>query len=109
MPLVTVSEMVRFAVPTGSTVLAGAAGLGRPVTWARLLRARPATLGVVEPGEVWLLSAGALHQAGDPRAVARLIRDVAGAGVVAFVVGESLRPEALAVAERVGAPVVLRP
>jgi PucR family transcriptional regulator, purine catabolism regulatory protein len=109
MPLVTVSEMVRFALPPGSSVLAGAAGLGSPVAWARLLRARPTSLGRVEQGEVWLLSSGALQQVGDPRAVARLIGDLAGAGVVAFLVSERLPADALAEADALGVPIVLLP
>ena len=38
MPLVTVSEAVRFALPAGARVLAGTAGLGNTVQWARVLR-----------------------------------------------------------------------
>jgi PucR family transcriptional regulator, purine catabolism regulatory protein len=109
MPLVTVSEVLRFALPPGALVLAGAAGLGRPVTWARLLRVRPASLGRVEQGEVWLLSTGALQQVGEGRAVARLVGDLAAAGVVAFLVADRLPDEALAEADAVGVPIVLLP
>jgi purine catabolism regulator len=108
-PLVTVSEVLRFALPSGSTVLAGASGLGNMVSWARLLRARPASLGRIESGEVWLLSSGALQLMGDPRAVARLVRDMAEAGVVAFVLGETVGREAMHEADEVGAPLVLLP
>ena len=72
MPLVTVSEMLRFALPAGSTVLAGAAGLGNAVSWARLLRARPTNLGRIETGEVWLLSTAALQLMGEMRSIARM-------------------------------------
>ncbi len=109
MPLVTVSEMVRFALPPGTAVLAGAAGLGSAVSWARLLRARPTSLGRVEQGEVWILSSGALHQVGDPRAVARLFGDLAMAGVVAFLLGHQPSDEVLAEADSAGVPVVLLP
>src|SRR5688500_804700 len=107
MALVTVSEVLRFALPAGSALAAGAEGLGSHVTWARLLRSRPASLGRVEQGEVWLLSAGALQHVGDPRAVARMIRDMVQAGVVAFVTAERPAEDALAEAERVGVPVIL--
>lgn len=109
MPLVTVSELVRFALPAGSVVLAGHAGLGSPVSWARLLRARPTSLGRVEQGEVWLLSPGAVHQVGDPRAVARLVGDLATAGVVALLLGHQPATEVLAEADANGMPVVLLP
>lgn len=90
-------------------MLAGAGGLHQSVTWARLLRSRPATLGTIEPGELWILSPGALQQAGDARSQARLIRDVSAAGVAAFVIAERLTPEALDEANSVGVPVVLLP
>ncbi len=105
MALVTVSEVARFALPVESTLLAGAAGLSRPVTWARLLRARPAALGSIEPGEVWLLSSSLLHHAGDHRATARLLRDVAATGVVAFVVNERVAADVLAEVDQCATPV----
>src|SRR5918912_1035256 len=100
MPLVTVAEVMRFALPAGATLQAGAGGLTSTVTWARLLRARPAALGRVERGEVWLLSSAAIGQFGDARAVARLIHDMAGAGVVAFLTSERLHADALLEAEQ---------
>ena len=109
MPLVTVSEVVRFALPPGATVLAGAAGLGNGVSWARMLRARPTSLGRLEQGEVWLLSSVALQLVGDARAVARLIADMGQAGVVAFVITEPVGAEPQAEAERIGVPLVLLP
>ena len=52
MPLVTVSEVLRVALPPGTEVVGGAEGLGNAVTWTRLLRARPASLGRIEHGEM---------------------------------------------------------
>jgi len=109
MPLVTVSEMLRFALPSGSTVLAGAAGLGNAVTWARVLRARPTNLGRIETGEVWLLSTAALQLIGEMRAIARLVGDMAQAGVVAFVVPEPVGLDTHAEAEQIGVPLILVP
>src|SRR5438552_19079513 len=93
MPLVTVSEVLRLALPPTTEVVAGAAGLGNAVTWARLLRARPTSLGRIEQGEVWLLSSAALQLVGDPRAVGRMIRDMAQAGVDASVTHEPANQE----------------
>jgi PucR family transcriptional regulator, purine catabolism regulatory protein len=106
MPLVTVSELLRFALPAGSNVLAGSAGLLQPVSWARLLRARPANLGRIEAGEVWLLSSGALQLLGDARAIGRMIRDMALAGVVAFVTADPMPAEACAAAEDAATPLI---
>src|SRR5579859_6577981 len=99
MPLVTVSEVLRLALPSATEVVAGAGGLGNAATWARLLRARPTSLGRIEQGEIWLLSAAALQLVGDQRSIARMVRDMGQAGVVAFVTREALGSEAHAEAD----------
>jgi purine catabolism regulator len=109
MPLVSVSEILRLALPPSTEVMAGGTGLGNPVTWARLLRARPASLGRIEQGEIWLLSAAALQLVGEPRSVARMIRDMGQAGVVAFVTPEPLGAEASAEADDANTPVLRVP
>jgi sugar diacid utilization regulator len=90
-------------------VAAGARGLGNAVTWTRVLRARPASLGRIEQGEMWLLSTAALQLVGDPRAVARMLRDMAQAGVVGFVTPDSLGAEAEALADEVATPILRLP
>src|SRR5690349_17164860 len=106
MPLVTVSEVLRLALPPTTEVLAGAGGLGTAVTWARLLRARPTSLGRIERGEIWLLSSAALQLVGDRRAIARMVREMGDAGVVAFVTPESLGAEAHAEADQMRTPIL---
>src|SRR5689334_17153831 len=106
MPLVTVSEVVRLALGPTTQVVAGGGGLGNGTSWARLLRTRPASLGRVEQGEIWLLSSAALQLLGDARSVARMIEDMATAGVVAFVTPEALGPEVIAAAEAAQTPVL---
>ncbi|MEA3059476.1 MAG: PucR family transcriptional regulator, purine catabolism regulatory protein [Sphingomonadales bacterium] len=109
MPLVTVSELLRLALPPTTELVAGAAGSGNAVTWARLLRARPANLGRIEQGEVWLVSAAALQLVGDGRSIARMIREMAQAGVVAFVTPEVLGAEVHAEADAAGTPLLRVP
>jgi purine catabolism regulator len=106
MPLVTVSEVLRLALPPTAEVVAGAGGLGNAATWARLLRTRPTSLGRIENGEIWLLSTAALQLVGDRRAVARMVREMGQAGVVAFVTPEPLGHEVLAEADAVQAPIM---
>jgi purine catabolism regulator len=106
MPLVTVSEVLRLALPSTTEVVAGADGLGNPATWARLLRTRPTNLGRVDNGEIWLLSTAALQLLGDGRSVARMVRDMGQAGVVAFVTPEALGPEVSAAADDVRTPLL---
>lgn len=109
MPLVTVSELLRFVLPSGSNVVAGTGGLSNTVSWARLLRARPTTVGRIEPGEVWLLSAAALQLLAEPRALGRMVRELSEAGVVAFVLTEPTPDEALVDANEVRTPIILLP
>src|ERR1051326_4929941 len=106
MPLVTVAEGVRLALPSSTQVVAGAGGLGNAATWARLLRTRPTSLGRIESGEIWLLSSAALQLVGDRRAVARMIADMATAGVVAFVTPEPLDAEVMAAADAAQTPIL---
>src|ERR1051326_6040210 len=106
MPLVTVSEVLRLALPSSTQGGAGAGGLSNAATWARLLRTRPTSLGRIESGEIWLLSSAALQLVGDRRAGAPLGSDMATAGVVAFVTPEPLGPEAIAVADEAGTPLL---
>ena len=109
MPLVSVSEVLRLALPPSTEVVAGAAGLGNTATWVRLLRTRPTSLGRIENGEIWLLSTAALQLMGDRRSVARMVSDMAQAGVVAFVTPEVLGPEARAAADLAATPILRVP
>jgi purine catabolism regulator len=109
MPLVTVSEVLRLAMPSATEVLGGGNGLGNAVTWARLLRARPASLARIEHGEMWLLSAPALQLLGDQRSMARLVHDMGQAGVVAFVTPEPLSDEVVAAADESRTPLLRVP
>jgi purine catabolism regulator len=104
-----VSELLRLALPPGTEFVAGATGAGNAVTWARLLRTRPTNLGRIEPGEVWLLSAAALQLVGDARSVSRMVRDMAQAGVVAFVTSEPVSTEVHAEADEAGTPLLRVP
>ena len=99
---VSVSEILRLALPAGSAVLAGQQGLGRAIFWARLLGPRQAALGTSEAGEMVLLPVSATQG----RGFARLLRDLADARVEAVVVTAEPAPEELAVAEELGMPVI---
>jgi len=99
---VTVSEILRLALPSGSSVLAGQAHLGRRIFWARLLGPRHAALGPGEAGEMVLLPASAAPG----RAFGTLVQDLCEAGVVGFLVSGDPPPDGLSVAEELGVPVL---
>jgi sugar diacid utilization regulator len=106
-PSVTVSEIIQLALPAGSKVLAGDAGLGRPITWARLLRARPGV--AVEAGELVLLPAEALASTGGLRVTARAVEELIEAGIGAFVVLEAPDQRTRELCSSASRPLILVP
>ncbi|MFN8634614.1 MAG: helix-turn-helix domain-containing protein [Chloroflexota bacterium] len=98
---VTVSEVLRLALPSGSEVVAGASGLGRGIFWARLLGARQGLLSGSESGEMVLMSAAAVG-----RGFSRVIRELAEAGVEAVVVSLTPPADAVEAADELGMPLV---
>lgn len=99
---VTVSDVLRLALPPGSAVLVGQHQLDKSVFWARLLGPRNAVFGASEAGEMVLLPHGASHG----RGFAQLVQDLSGAGVEAFVVSGEPAADGLRVAESIGTPVL---
>ncbi|GIV87606.1 MAG: CdaR family transcriptional regulator [Chloroflexus sp.] len=66
MTTITVRDVVRLALPDGTTVAAGATNLGRQVSWIATLRATLPAFAELRGGELALLSVAAA-QALDPR------------------------------------------
>ncbi|HMQ32884.1 MAG TPA: helix-turn-helix domain-containing protein [Chloroflexaceae bacterium] len=81
MPSVTVRDVLRLALPAGTTIAAGSSGQGRQVTWVATLRATLPAFAELRGGELALLSVEAAR-ALDPRlALAVLVRRLAQAPV----------------------------
>jgi purine catabolism regulator len=98
---VTVSEVLKLALPPGSEVVAGTSGLGRGIFWARLLGARQGLLSGSEAGEMVLLPASAVG-----RAFSRVIRDLGVAGVEAVLVTTMPPADALEAADELSMPIL---
>lgn len=107
--LVTLSEVLRLALPPGTEILAGESALERPITWARTFGNRPVALGSIEPGELVLVPTSGGPLGSDPRLLTRLIRDLTDAGVAAFVVGEPCHPDAAEAARAAETPLLQLP
>ena len=99
---VSVSDILRLALPAGSTALVGQGSLDRRVFWARLLGPRPPALGNTEAGEMVLLP-GSISGA---RSFPRVVRDLVDAGVGAFLVSGAPNEEGLGVATELGTPIL---
>jgi PucR family transcriptional regulator, purine catabolism regulatory protein len=98
---VTVSEVLRLALPSGSEVVAGTSGLNRGIFWARLLGARQGLLSGSEAGEMVLLPASAVG-----RGFSRVVRDLGVAGVEAVLVTTMPPADALEAADELGMPIL---
>jgi purine catabolism regulator len=107
--LVTLAEVLRLALPSGTQILTGAEQLDRPISWARSLGSRPVALGSIESGELVLVQSSAAQFSSDPRLLPRLIRDLAEAGVGAFVVSDACPDDAIDAANRAMTPLLQLP
>src|SRR5262245_25507148 len=98
---VTVSEVLRLALPSGSEVVAGRTGLSRGIFWARLLGARQGLLSGSEAGEMVMLPATAVN-----RTFGRVVRDLGEAGVEAVLISTTPPPDAVEAADELGMPIL---
>lgn len=98
---VTVSEVLRLALPSGSEVVAGRSGLGRGIFWARLLGARQGLLSGSEAGEMVMLPATAVN-----RSFGRVVRDLGEAGVEAVLISTNPPADAVEAADALGMPIL---
>ncbi len=108
-PTYTVRQLLRLALPVGTTVAAGSPGLVRPVTWVSVLNTRPPAFSDLRGGEIALLSLDAMHLLSDKLTLVSLVRDLAEMQVAAVgVQGEIGRP-AQATAEELSVPLLRLP
>jgi purine catabolism regulator len=60
--MITVEDVIKLALPAGTTCVAGESGLGREVTWAARIRASPPAFGHLAGGELVLLPVSVLAE-----------------------------------------------
>jgi purine catabolism regulator len=106
---VTVHDILRLALPPGTHVVAGTAGLFHQVTWAVTQRATLPAFVDLRGGEVVLLSVEAAL-ALDPRlTLSNLVRRLAQAPVSAVAVIGEVRPDDITTAESSNLPLLRLP
>jgi hypothetical protein len=81
--MITVADVIALALPPGTTVVAGSAGLGREVTWASRIRPTPPAFGHLGGGELVLLAATVLDQLDERLTIEAAIHQLAAFGVAA--------------------------
>jgi len=102
MSLPTVREVWRLALPTGTALVAGAAGLGAQVQWAQRMATRPPAFADLEPGGMAFFSLAVMHQVDDHLTARRIVESLADAKAAAVGVVGALDAEARAAAEHLG-------
>ncbi len=111
MPSVTVRDLLRLALPPGTSVAAGGSSLARQVTWVATLRATLPAFAELRGGEIALLSVEAARALDSRLTLATLVRrlgqaPVPVAGVAAL---GPITAEDIAAAEEVRLPLLQLP
>src|SRR5579885_1741716 len=107
-PAVTVRDVLRLALPPGTTVVGGASGLDRAVTWARLIHLDHPSFERLEVGELAL--AALPVQSETPHALlATILQTLAGRGISGLAVSGTVPPGAQALADAIGTPLLIMP
>jgi purine catabolism regulator len=107
--MMTVQDVIRLALPAGTRVVAGGAGLGREVTWATRLRPSPPAFGHLTGGELVLLPASVLEMLDERLTLDAALRQLAKFGVAAVALAGQITTDAKAFAEEAGLPLLQLP
>jgi purine catabolism regulator len=107
--MITVEDVIKLALPPGTTVVAGAAGLGREVTWAARIRASPPAFGHLAGGELVLLPVTVLSELDERLQLADAVRRLAELGVAAAAVLGAIGKPAREAADAAGLPLLALP
>lgn len=107
--MLTLEDLLSRALPEHTVVLSGSDNLSVEVTWAAALRSRPPAFEGLKGGELALVSVRTLRQLDDRLPLSRLIEQIAGLGVSAVAVTGDVNNDAIAVADRLGLPLVHLP
>jgi purine catabolism regulator len=106
--MITVEDVITLALPR-TTVAAGAAGLGREVTWAARIRSSPPAFGHLAGGELVLLPVAILSELDERLQLDEAIRRLAELGVAGAAVQGTIGKPARDAAEAAGLPLLALP
>ena len=105
----TVGEVWHLALPAGTQMLAGEAGLLQPVEWVASLRASFPVFGDLGPGYLALARMSLVNQLETHPTIPYLITELHGASASGLVVDGEVSDEGLALADQLGFPVLAVP
>ncbi len=107
--MISVADVIALALPAGTTVAAGGAGLAGEVTWATRIRPSPPAFAHLAGGELVLLPVGVLEQLDERLTLDAAVRLLAGFDVAAVAVVGQPDEAARAAAEETGLPLLALP
>ncbi len=99
---VTLQELLRLALPVGTTIVAGQDQKARPVTWVQTLHTRPPAFPDLSGGELALLSLDALRLLNEKLTLVNLIRELGAMDVTAIGVQGTIDRSARDTADAIG-------
>ena len=107
--MLTVADVIALALPDGTRVVAGGAGLSHEVTWASRIRPTPPAFGHLGGGELVILQTSVLETLDERLTLDAAIGQLAGFGVAAVAVAGDVTAAARDAAEAAGLPVLSLP
>jgi len=107
--MITVEDVIKLALPAGTSVVAGGAGLGREVTWAARIRSSPPAFGHLAGGELVLLPVSVLAELDERLQLDEAVMRLAELGVAATAVLGTINKPAREAADLAGLPLLALP
>ena len=107
--MITVKDIWRGALPQGTELLGGGAGLERRVEWATPLRTRPPAFEAIKGGEMAFIPVRGIRLLDERLDLAQVIRSFAEKGGVSAAVVGDVSAQAIEIAERMMLPLFTLP
>ncbi len=107
--MITVEDVIKLALPAGTSVVAGESGLGREVTWAARIRSSPPAFGHLAGGELVLLPVSVLAELDERLQLSEAIMRLSELGVAAAAVLGTINKPAREAADLAGLPLLALP
>ena len=107
--MITVKDLWRGALPSGTELVGGGAGLERRVEWATALRTRPPAFEAIKGGELAFVPVRSIRMLDERLTLAAVIRSFGEKGGVAVAILGDASQEAIGVAESLMLPLLRLP
>lgn len=107
--MIAVEDVIKLALPDGTTLVAGQSGVAREVTWAARIRSSPPAFGHLSGGELVLLPVSMLAQLDERLQLDEAVRRLADLDVAAVAVLGKVSQEARDAADAAGLPLLALP